>query len=226
MKKIFQQSLQSINKRIEDAKKISQKSEKDIVLIAVSKTFPREDILQFHDLGLRHFGENYIQEWIAKSDGLPEDIIWHIIGNVQSNKSRFVAEKAHWLHTLDKISLAERLNRQRPEHLPPLNVCLEVNIGKEPQKHGVLPEEIDALSDAVAFLPRLRLRGLMCVPKIGNQKSTLAQMEHMQTLFYQLQSQHQSVDTLSMGMSTDMELAIACGATHIRIGSALFGNRK
>lgn len=226
MKKIFQQSLQSINKRIEDAKKISQKSEKDIVLIAVSKTFPREDILQFHDLGLRHFGENYIQEWIAKSDGLPEDIIWHIIGNVQSNKSRFVAEKAHWLHTLDKISLAERLNRQRPEHLPPLNVCLEVNIGKEPQKHGVLPEEIDALSDAVAFLPRLCLRGLMCVPKIGNQKSTLAQMEHMQTLFYQLQSQHQSVDTLSMGMSTDMELAIACGATHIRIGSALFGNRK
>lgn len=226
MKKIFQQSLQSVIKRIEDAKKISQKLEKDIVLIAVSKKFPREDILQFHDLGLRHFGENYIQEWVTKSEGLPEDIIWHIIGNVQSNKSRFVAEKAHWLHTLDKISLAERLNRQRPEHLPPLNVCLEVNIGQESQKHGVLPTEIDTLANAVAFLPRLRLRGLMCIPKVGSQKSTLAQMEHMQTLFYQLQSQYSSVDTLSMGMSADMEMAIACGATHIRIGSALFGNRN
>lgn len=225
MENRFKQSLCAVYQQIASAKNACGRQIEDIVLIAVSKKFPCEDIRQFYDLGQRDFGENYVQEWQQKHPRLPEDIVWHLIGHIQSNKSRAVAEKAHWLHTLDRVSLAERLNRQRPEHLPPLNICLEVNISQESQKHGILSTEIDALADAVAFLPRLRLRGLMCVPTAGDEKTVFTQMKQMQELFYRLQSRHEGIDTLSMGMSSDMEQAIACGATHVRIGSALFGSR-
>lgn len=197
-------------------------------LIAVSKTFPAEDIRTLYAEGQRDFGENYIQEWYAKAEALAdlEDIVWHIIGDVQSNKTKFVAEKAHWLHTLSRLKTAERLSAQRPPAMPPLQVCIEVNIGGEAAKHGVAPEEALALALDVQKLPNLNVRGLMCVAKTGStHEALLQQFSRMHDLLSSFQAAGLPADVLSMGMSADLAEAVACGATHVRIGSAIFGGR-
>ena len=204
-----------------------RQDETAVQLIAVSKTFPSVDIRTLYQQGQRHFGENYIQEWSQKTDELADlDIIWHIIGQVQSNKSRTVAEKAAWVHTIDREKIAKRLSEQRPVDCLPLNVCIEVNTSGSADKHGVVAENVLALAQQVAAMPQLHLRGLMCVPSHPEDEQKLQQeFALMQQLFKGLQAAGLDVDTLSMGMSADMEQAIAAGATHVRIGSAIFGYR-
>ena len=197
-----------------------------ICLIAVSKTFPIHDIQALYDLGQRHFGENYIQEWQEKVFRLPESIIWHIIGDIQSNKTRVVAENAHWVHTLAREKIAERLSQQRPENKPPIEVCVEVNISGETQKHGLAVGEVFEFCQYIKTLPQLNLRGLMAVPSDADEQTVKQQMQQMNTLFLQLNQQGLALDTLSMGMSGDWQWAVEYGATHIRIGSALFGKRN
>lgn len=203
--------------------------ENSVNLIAVSKTFPADDIRELYQLGQRDFGENYIQEWVSKTEMLADlpEIIWHVIGDVQSNKTRHVAERAHWLHTLCRLKIAQRLNEQRPTHLSPLQVCIEINIANEANKHGMMPSEVLPFAQQIASLSRLQLRGLMCVAKADSTKDELAQQfETMQRCLRELQNAGFAVDVLSMGMSGDMDCAIAHGATHIRIGSAIFGQRN
>ena len=200
-------------------------------LIAVSKTFPAADVrLLCQKSTQRDFGENYLQEFEEKSSELADipDIRWHIIGHIQSNKSRIAAERAHWVHTVDREKIARRLSDQRPETMPPLQVLIEVNIGGEDVKHGVPPQEetLRGLAFQVASLPRLKLRGLMCVARLGSSEEELRQQfGRMNELLQFLQAQGLNVDVLSMGMSDDLETAVACGATHVRVGSAIFGKR-
>lgn len=199
-------------------------------LIAVSKTFPATDIRTLYDAGQRDFGENYLQELADKAVELADlaDIQWHVIGHIQSNKSRIAAEHAAWVHTIDREKIARRLSEQRPEHLPPLQVLIEVNIGGEADKHGIAPEPavLQPLALQVASLPRLQLRGLMCVARTGSSETELMQQfRHMAALQEGLRQQGLAVDVLSMGMSGDWQTALACGATHLRIGSAIFGHR-
>lgn len=221
------QNYQSVINKVKQLSQQHRQSDSAVNLIAVSKTFPSADIRTLYQQGQRHFGENYIQEWAQKTEDLADlDIEWHIIGQIQSNKSRIVAEKADWVHTIDREKIAKRLNEQRPVNLPPLNVCIEVNTSGSDAKHGVYPEEVLALAQTIAALPQLRLRGLMCVPSHMDDEVQLQQeFALMQTLLQQLQTQGLNVDVLSMGMSADMEAAIAAGSTHVRIGSAIFGNR-
>lgn len=199
--------------------------------IAVSKTFPAADVrLLCQKSTQRDFGENYLQEFEEKSSELADipDIRWHIIGHIQSNKSRIAAERAHWVHTVDREKIARRLSDQRPETMPPLQVLIEVNIGGEDVKHGVPPQEetLRELAFQVASLPRLKLRGLMCVARLGSSEEELRrQFGRMNELLQFLQAQGLDVDVLSMGMSDDLETAVACGATHVRVGSAIFGKR-
>lgn len=199
-------------------------------LVAVSKTFPAADIRALYAAGQRHFGENYLQEFEGKVKELADlpDLQWHIIGHIQSNKSRIAAEYAAWVHTVDREKIARRLSEQRPAHLPPLQVLIEVNIGGEAGKHGIAPDEdrLAALAFQVASLPRLQLRGLMCVARTGSGPEELTQQfSRMGELLVILQQRGLTVDVLSMGMSADLDCAVACGATHVRIGSAIFGQR-
>lgn len=200
-------------------------------LIAVSKTFPAADIrLLYQKSTQRHFGENYLQEFEEKSRELADlpEIQWHIIGHIQSNKSRIAAERAHWVHTVDREKIARRLSEQRPTDMPPLQVLIEVNIGGEESKHGVAPDEevLRRLALQVTSLPNLRLRGLMCVTRLGSSEEELRQQfGRMNGLLQDLQTQGLDVDVLSMGMTDDLEAAVACGATHVRVGSAIFGRR-
>lgn len=201
-----------------------------VQLIAVSKTFPVNDIATLYQAGQRDFGENYIQEFSEKTSLLADlDIVWHMIGHIQSNKSRIVAERAQWVHTIDREKIARRLHEQRPEHLTPLNVCIEINIAAEANKHGISTDsaELLALATTISTLPRLKLRGLMCVAKANSTEIELRQQfNQMHTLLQQLREGGFSVDVLSMGMSKDLNTAIACGATHVRVGSAIFGQRS
>lgn len=221
------QNYQSVIDKVKQLSQHLRQNEQAVQLIAVSKTFPSADIRTLYQQGQRHFGENYIQEWAQKTEDLADlDIQWHIIGQIQSNKSRIVAEKAAWVHTVDREKIAKRLNEQRSVNLPPLNVCIEVNTSDSDAKHGVHPNEVLALAQNIATFPQLRLRGLMCVPSHMDDAAKLQQeFALMQTLLQQLQAQGLEVDVLSMGMSGDMEAAIAAGSTHVRIGSAIFGNR-
>ena len=204
-----------------------RQDETAVQLIAVSKTFPSADIRTLYQQGQRHFGENYIQEWHEKTEKLCDlNIEWHIIGQIQSNKSRVVAERAAWVHTIDREKIARRLSEQRPVNLAPLNVCIEVNTSGSADKHGVVVGDVLVLAQQIALLPHLRLRGLMCVPSHSDNVEQLQQeFVLMQQLLQQLQAAGLEVDVLSMGMSGDMEQAIAAGATHVRIGSAIFGQR-
>ena len=197
-------------------------------LVAVGKTFPTGDIREVYAAGQRDFGENYIQEWYEKTEDLADlsDIVWHIIGDVQSNKTKFVAERAHWVHTIGRLKTARRLSAQRPSEMPLLQVCIEVNIAGEAAKHGVAPDETVALACEVAKLPNLKMRGLMCVAKADAGEAELREaFGRMRVLLAELNAAGVAADVLSMGMSGDMEIAVACGATHVRIGSAIFGRR-
>lgn len=221
--------LADAHQRIAQAAQNSSRDSKDIQLLAVSKTKPISQIVAAYDAGQRLFGENYVQEGEEKVKALREshgDIEWHFIGPLQSNKSKSIAEHFDWMHTLSREKIARRLSEQRPEDLPPLQVCIQVNISQEESKSGVSPEEIAPLADAISALPKLTLRGLMAIPTATSDESVqLAEFRQMQTLFKQLQQSYPAIDTLSMGMSQDLELAIASGSTMVRIGSAIFGER-
>ena len=227
--RVLTMNLHAVRARIWAAAEAAGRPEPE--LIAVSKTFPAADVrLLCQKSTQRDFGENYLQEFEEKSSELADipDICWHIIGHIQSNKSRIAAERAHWVHTVDREKIARRLSDQRPETMPPLQVLIEVNIGGEDVKHGVPPQEetLRELAFQVASLPRLKLRGLMCVARLGSSEEELRQqVGRMNELLQFLQAQGLDVDVLSMGMSDDLETAVACGATHVRIGSAIFGQR-
>jgi len=206
----------------------SQRCADDILLLAVSKTRPEQDIRSAHKCGLREFGESYLQEALDKIEALQDlDLVWHFIGPIQSNKTRPIASNFHWVHSVDRAKIARRLSEQRPPGLPALQVCLQVNISAEQSKSGVAPEQLPQLAREVAQLPRLQLRGLMAIPAATQdslqQRRAFAQLRRE---FEQLQLQLPGLDTLSMGMSDDMESAIAEGATILRIGSAMFGPRN
>ena len=228
--RVLTMNLHAVRARIWAAAEAAGRPEPE--LIAVSKTFPAADVrLLCQKSTQRDFGENYLQEFEEKSSELADipDIRWHIIGHIQSNKSRIAAERAHWVHTVDREKIARRLSDQRPETMPPLQVLIEVNIGGEDVKHGVPPQEetLSELAFQVASLPRLKLRGLMCVARLGSSEEELRQQfGRMNELLKFLQAQGLDVDVLSMGMSDDLETAVACGATHVRIGSAIFGQRN
>jgi len=199
-----------------------------ITLIAVSKFQPVSAIREAHVVGLRHFGENYVQEGVAKVQALADlPLTWHFIGALQTNKTRAVATHFAWVHTLDRLQLAERLSVQRPSDLPPLQVCLQVMLVPEPGKAGLAPADVPALAAAVAALPGLQLRGLMCIPPATADVATQrGHFRMLATLLAELQSAGLPVDTLSMGMSGDYEAAILEGATQVRIGTAIFGTRS
>ncbi|WP_348670116.1 YggS family pyridoxal phosphate-dependent enzyme [uncultured Candidatus Thioglobus sp.] len=208
------QNLAKIHHRI-DAVKHSQ----EVTLIAVSKTKPAADLQQAIDAGQRHFGENYLQEALEKIDILKgQNLIWHFIGPIQSNKTKQIAQNFSWVHSVDRLKIAKRLNDQRPENLAKLNVLLQVNIDNEPTKSGVLIDEIDEIITHFENFQNISLRGFMCIPSPDNAKQSFAKMA-------KIMQKHPNLDTLSMGMSADLELAIKNGATFVRIGSDIFGKR-
>ncbi|MGY6555562.1 MAG: YggS family pyridoxal phosphate-dependent enzyme [Wenzhouxiangella sp.] len=198
-----------------------------VELLAVSKKQPLDRIERVIAAGQRRFGENYVDEALAKIEALARHgLEWHFIGPIQSNKTRALAERFDWVHSVDRLKLIKRLSEQRPPDLPPLNVLLQVNLDAEPQKAGCLPEEIDALAAAVAEAPNLRLRGLMAIPAPRTDPDEQrAVFERLATLQRALAERYQDVDTLSAGMSDDLEAAIAAGSTLVRVGTDLFGPR-
>ncbi|MEN9583353.1 MAG: hypothetical protein RLZZ616_359 [Pseudomonadota bacterium] len=230
MSQIAQHLLQ-VKERIVQAARQSGRCVDHIHLLAVSKTKPLEAICEAYAAGQRRFGESYAQEAATKIDTLrqqPEysDIEWHFIGPLQSNKSRLVAERFDWVQSVDRDKLIERLDNQRPDGLAPLNVCLQINISGESSKSGTSEQEIFRLAELVSRSERLVLRGLMAIPEHTSDEVVLvAQMIRMQTLFTELARQYPSVDTLSMGMTEDLELAIVHGSTMVRVGTAIFGAR-
>lgn len=222
-------NLTNIQQQIKSAAEKAARPWQNITLLAVSKTKPTDDIIAAYNAGQRHFGENYIQEAttkIAALDHYPE-IIWHFIGPVQSNKTRLIAEQFDWVHSVDREKIALRLDNQRKGKHTPLNVCLQVNISGEPNKSGVTVEELFTLASVVNDCEHLNLRGLMAIPEKGitvdDEQSNFVKMYQ---LFTKLQTQFSNVDTLSMGMSNDLEAAIASGSTMVRIGTAIFGQRN
>lgn len=219
---------QEVRQRIQNSATESGRDPCAIHLLSVSKTFPVDSIRSLYHFGQRDFGENYVQEFMGKVAELQDcpEIVWHFIGPLQSNKTRIIAEMAHWFHALDRIKIAERLSAQRPGHLSPLNVCLQVNVSGEASKSGVAPAEVLTLAAQVRQLPGLKLRGLMCIPEPTTDQGLLARrFALLRELFIKLNEDGFELDTLSMGMSSDMELAIREGSTIVRIGSAIFGAR-
>ena len=220
-------NLQDVRERIATACQMAGRGVQDVTLLAVSKTFGPDLVRQAHAAGQRAFGENYIQEALEKMAALADlPLEWHCIGPIQSNKTRLVAEHFDWAHTVDRLKIAERLSAQRPAGWAPLNVCIQVNIDGGPTKSGVAPDETLALAHAVAALPGLRLRGLMTIPEPAmNMEAARAVHTSARVVFDQLNAEGLGLDTLSMGMSADLEPAIAAGSTLVRVGSAIFGHR-
>lgn len=227
----IEENVRRVRQRILDAARRHGRDPGEIRLLAVSKTRPVPDILEAHRAGLRQFGENYLQQAEAKIGeirGLSLDPppLWHFIGPIQSNKTRLISRDFDWVHSVDRLKIARRLGEQRPEDAPPLNILLQVNIDEEAQKAGVAVDEIPRLADEIGRLPGLRLRGLMAIPApregFEAQREPLARMRKA---FDALRRQHPGCDCLSMGMSNDLEAAIAEGTTLLRIGTALFGAR-
>ena len=218
-------NLQAVKARIARAARAAGRDPASVTLLAVSKTHPAALIAQARDAGQTAFGENYIQEALEKMDALSGEgraLEWHLIGPLQSNKTRPAAERFSWVQTVHSEKIARRLSEQRPASLTPLNVLIQVNASGEASKSGVAPEAVFPLAESIAALPRLRLRGLMAIPEPGAPASRYAAMRSLfDTLHRQL-----AVDTLSMGMSEDLEVAVAEGATMVRIGTALFGARS
>ncbi len=222
-------NLQAIRDRIARAACAVGRKPSDISLLAVSKTKPLSDIEMAIAAGQTAFGENYVQEGVDKCRSLAVDrgIEWHFIGPLQSNKSRSVAEHFDWVHTVDRLKIAERLSAQRPASLPPIQVCVQVNISGEASKSGCSPETASELCHAVAALPGLQLRGLMAIPEASNDLQQQREpLRRLRELFEQIRDSGLALDTLSMGMSHDLEAAIAEGATIVRVGTAIFGERN
>ena len=220
-------NLQHVRARIATACQRAGRGVEEVTLLAVSKAFGADAVRAAAAAGQRAFGENYIQEGVEKIAALRDlGLMWHCIGPIQSNKTRLVAEHFDWVHTVDRLKIAERLSAQRPADLPPLNVCIQVNIDGGANKSGVAPGEALALARAVAALPQLKLRGLMSIPEIAPDfEAARAVHASARALFDQLNADGLGLDTLSMGMSDDLEAAIAAGSTMVRIGTAIFGSR-
>ena len=218
---------QQVRARLQAAEQAAGCAAGSVGLLAVSKLQPAEAVRAVQAAGQRDFGENYVQEALAKMVALADlDIRWHLIGPLQSNKTREVAEHFDWVHSVDRLKIAQRLSAQRPGGMPPLQICLQVNIDDEDSKAGVAPAELPALAEAVLALPGLRLRGLMCIPRPGNTGALAALAKTRQELLARLPSlAEQPFDTLSMGMSDDLDAAVAAGSTLVRIGTAIFGAR-
>jgi pyridoxal phosphate enzyme (YggS family) len=216
-----------VRSRIRRAALAAGRDPASITLVAVSKSKPAESIRAAATAGVTDFGESYVQEALRKLDALRDvPLQWHFIGGLQSNKTRAVAERFTWVHSIDRLSVARRLSEQRPFHAPPLNLCIEVKLAPESAKGGVDPDGLADLAARVVVLPRVKLRGLMCVPPPQpDAPAERAVFSKLRELFETLNAGGYGLDTLSMGMSGDFESAIACGATHVRIGTALFGSR-
>ncbi|AMA47504.1 YggS family pyridoxal phosphate-dependent enzyme [Pseudomonas alabamensis] len=217
-------NLSALATRIEHAATAAGRDPAEVRLLAVSKTKPAETVRQAYAAGVRDVGENYLQEALDKQQALTDlTLIWHFIGPIQSNKTRAIAEHFDWVHSVDRLKIAQRLSAQRPAHLPALNICLQVNVSGEDSKSGCSPDELAALATAVAALPGLHLRGLMAIPEPTDDRA--AQEAAFARLRVLRDGLGLDLDTLSMGMSHDLEAAIAQGATWVRIGTALFGAR-
>ena len=219
--------LQAVRARIAAACHAAGRDPSSVQLLAVSKTFGAEAVRAAHAAGQTAFGENYIQEAVDKMAALADlSLQWHCIGPIQSNKTRLVAEHFAWAQTVDRLKIAQRLHEQRPPELAPLQVCLQVNVDGGATKSGVAPAELSALAQAVAALPRLQLRGLMCIPDPQPDAAAMqAVFLRARALYEQLRSEGHALDTLSMGMSGDLEAAIHAGSTLVRVGTAIFGGR-
>jgi PLP dependent protein len=222
-------NIQQVRDRIAAACASAQRDVQSVTLLAVSKTFGPDAVRQALAAGQHRFGENYVQEALDKIEALADaraQLEWHLIGPLQSNKTRVVAERFDWVHAVDRLKIAQRLSDQRPPGLPPLQVCLQVNISAEASKSGLAPADVPALARAVASLPRLRLRGLMAIPEpAGDLAAQRRPHRALRELLLTLRAQGLDVDTLSMGMSADLEAAILEGATIVRVGTAIFGQR-
>lgn len=222
-------NLQLVRNRISQACLKVHREIGSVTLLAVSKTFPAEHVREAFNAGQKLFGENYVQEALDKIEALSDiraDLTWHLIGPLQSNKTRPVAEAFDWVHTVDRLKIAQRLSEQRPAHLPPLQVCVQVNTSGEDSKSGCAPEESLALAQAVAQLPRLKLRGIMALPAPSPDPAVQhTALKQVRTLFEAWRAAGLDIDTLSMGMSNDLEAAVEEGATMVRIGTAIFGHR-
>jgi hypothetical protein len=224
---VLAENLQRVQARIQAACQAASRDPASVRLLAVSKTFSAEDVRQVHAAGQTAFGENYIQEGVDKIQALSDlGLEWHCIGPIQSNKTRLVAEHFDWVHSLDRLKIAERLSTQRPAGLPPLQVCIQVNIDGGANKSGVLPAETLALAQAVAALPNLQLRGIMTIPEPYDEPAhTCAVHAQAHALWSQLKAKGLMLDTLSMGMTADLEAAVQEGSTLVRVGTAIFGRR-
>ncbi len=225
-------NLQAVQRSIAAAARNVSRSPHEIKLLAVSKTFGAEAVIEAAQAGQLAFGENYLQEAVEKMAAVkaakPDlKLEWHYIGPVQSNKTRAIAENFDWVHSVDREKIAQRLSEQRPKNLPPLNICLQVNISDEASKSGIAPEQVARLAQAVVALPHLKLRGLMAIPEpaqtVAQQRIPFAKLRMLRD---HLLEQGIALDTLSMGMSSDMHAAIEEGATIVRIGTAIFGQRN
>ncbi|WP_173508034.1 YggS family pyridoxal phosphate-dependent enzyme [Marinobacterium sp. xm-d-564] len=222
------ESLKKVRSEIEKACAESNRSEKEVCLLAVSKTRSVDEVVELARLGQRAFGENYLQEALDKISSLePLNLEWHFIGPIQSNKTKPIAEQFAWVHSVDRLKIAQRLSAQRPYYAEDLNICLQVNISCEESKSGCFPDEALELAKQIAELPKINLRGLMAIPEatedVELQKERFCQVR---TLFEEIKQTIPSLDTLSMGMSGDLDAAIEEGATIVRIGTALFGPRN
>ncbi len=220
-------NMQAVKAAMRGAAEAAGRRAEDVELLAVSKTFPHEAVRAAYEAGQRRFAESYVQEALHKMESLRDlPVEWHYIGPIQSNKTRPIAEHFAWVHGIDRLKIAERLSAQRPAGMPPLQVCIEVNISGEASKNGVHPEEVAALAQAVSSLPNLKLRGLMAIPapteSVAEQRAAFSRLR---SLFEQLNHEGMRLDTLSMGMSHDFPAAIAEGATIVRVGTAIFGAR-
>lgn len=220
-------SFLALRERVARAAKEAGRNAEEIHIVAVTKTWPAEVVREAASLGQREFGENQVQEAIPKIESLSDmQVEWHFIGTIQSNKTRLIAENFSWVHTIDREKIAQRLNDSRPAALSPLNVCLQVNISREPQKSGVEAAAAFELAAFVSDLPRLALRGLMAIPQMTSDSSAArAQFRALRELRNELAGRGLALDTLSMGMSHDLEAAILEGATIVRVGTAIFGER-
>lgn len=217
-------NIAKVGVRIREAAQAVGRDPDEVRLLAVSKTQPADAIREANDAGQCDFGENYLQEALEKQAHLGDrPLVWHFIGPIQSNKTKSIAEHFDWVHSVDRLKIAQRLSDQRPEHLAPLNICLQVNVSGETSKSGCEPQDVRELAHAIAAMPRLRLRGLMAIPEPTDdpivQRAAFGRLRRMKSEL------DLSLDTLSMGMSQDLEAAISEGATWVRIGTALFGAR-
>jgi pyridoxal phosphate enzyme (YggS family) len=222
------ENIRQVQERIKRAAAECGRSVDSVTLLAVCKSQPADIVRAAARAGLSEFGESYVQEALGKIEALRDlRLTWHFVGKIQTNKTRDIAENFAWVHGVDRLRIAERLSGQRPFHAPPLNICLQVNIGAEASKGGVAPAQVSALAAEVAALPRLRLRGLMCIPPADVDTAALRGLfAELAGLFASLNTSGAHLDTLSMGMSADLEAAILEGATLVRVGTALFGARS